>query len=143
MRDIRAALALDGGSAQQRQLDLERRIEAIEKSIGISKGKIKSNSKIKTRPTTANTRMKIAMLTRQLSLARAAIRAMIKSEQDGVVSAVRLTARDIKLRCFPFPKIAHMRCFPAHLIPSFHLQASEAYCTFAAQFQNHYSLSCF
>ena len=114
MRDIRAALALDGGTEQEKQLDLERRIEAIEKSIGISKSKNKSRSKIKTRPTTANTRMKIAMLTRQLALARAAIQAMIKSEQDGVVSAARLTAHDIKLRCFPFPKTAHLHCLRAY-----------------------------
>ena len=100
MRDIRAALALEGGTAQEKQLDLERRIDVIEKSIGISKSKYKSKSKskVKTRPTTSNARMKISRLTRQLSLARAAIQAMIKSEQDGVVTAAHLTAHDIKLR---------------------------------------------
>jgi hypothetical protein len=82
------------GTAQEKQHDLERRIDVIEKSIGISKSK----SKVNTRPTSANTRLKIAILTRQLSLARAAIQAMIKSEQDGVVSAAHLTAHDIKLR---------------------------------------------
>ncbi len=82
--DVRSALALESGSTQAKQLELEQRIAAIEKRMGMDGG--------------TDARAQIGLLQHQLSLAHAAIQAMVKSEQNKNLEAVHLTSRDIKRR---------------------------------------------
>jgi hypothetical protein len=77
-------LATQSGSTQEKQRQLERRISAIEKKMGLSGG--------------ADARAQISSLQRQLSLARAAVRAIIKAERNKDLHLVHLTSRAIKLR---------------------------------------------
>ncbi len=86
IRDVKAALVSEGGMPMDKQRDLERRIEVIEKTVGIGSSSSSSSS--------SSAQMQIESLQRQLSLARAAIQAL-SSQQD---EHTRRASQDFKRR---------------------------------------------
>jgi hypothetical protein len=105
INDVRSALATESGSTRAKQREMEARIAAIEKKMGMGSGE--------------DARAQISSLHRQLSLARAAIQAMVKSKQGNDLQALHVASIDIKrklrghiireaLRHLPLHRAAHI-----------------------------------
>jgi hypothetical protein len=73
---------MEGGSTRLKQLEMEQRLAAIERKLGMGSG--------------LDARAQVRSLQHQLALARAAMQAMLKSQQDKELRAVHQTSKDIQ-----------------------------------------------